>query len=381
MFRIIAIDHDLISFTDEVQNNWPYILITNPKDARYLSSNEPYERMELSTHIHLLIFSIYPIQEIIVEIDNQLIYEKTIHNYDINNPFYAIPCKSKEYLNGLHQITVKVIDIHNKIKSTDHYFSLNGQTRPFDNYFSQWILIGPIQQILIWAFVIIDIFIFFWLILLKNSPPDSKNQQNSTIDKLKYFFFYRCYMLRQNSVIYYILLVFWGSVLFIPWFVGEISPNHFGCVFLWGIIHLFEKSPKKFVMEYFFTLDTHLYASFLLFSFLSSLLYFWIFSGTNNLSFLHSLSRKKRALFALFVYLFSIYQIHNSFSVIRRIYVIYNWYSLLLSPVVAWYNSFVILYCLKFVVGIILKSIQNTKIEQPTTNTKKGNKAGNKKKS
>jgi hypothetical protein len=90
-YRIVAVDHDLISFVDidlpileippleKNENNvlpldsnndviWPkqklnlppVVLITNPKDARYtLPTKEPLHRTRYSTHIRFLVFSKY----------------------------------------------------------------------------------------------------------------------------------------------------------------------------------------------------------------------------------------------------------------------------------------------------------------------------------
>jgi hypothetical protein len=35
MFRVAAIDHGLFSFVDVKHNDWPIILITNPKNALF----------------------------------------------------------------------------------------------------------------------------------------------------------------------------------------------------------------------------------------------------------------------------------------------------------------------------------------------------------
>ena len=51
-YRIVAIDHDIVSFVDTIYGNLPVILITNPKDARFLvPQREPYWRIKRSTHI------------------------------------------------------------------------------------------------------------------------------------------------------------------------------------------------------------------------------------------------------------------------------------------------------------------------------------------
>ena len=51
-FRIVAIDHDLMSFVDTFLHDWPVILITNPKPATYMIPNhEPIARIANSTHV------------------------------------------------------------------------------------------------------------------------------------------------------------------------------------------------------------------------------------------------------------------------------------------------------------------------------------------
>ena len=54
-YRVLAVDHDLISFVDVQLNTWPVVLITNPKDAHYIMRpHEPLGRMRKSTHIRSL---------------------------------------------------------------------------------------------------------------------------------------------------------------------------------------------------------------------------------------------------------------------------------------------------------------------------------------
>ncbi|VDD84399.1 unnamed protein product, partial [Mesocestoides corti] len=59
-FRIVAVDNDLVSFVDAQMHkrdsdDWPLVLITNPKDAGFLlPSKEPTERILKSTHIRCL---------------------------------------------------------------------------------------------------------------------------------------------------------------------------------------------------------------------------------------------------------------------------------------------------------------------------------------
>lgn len=51
-YRVLAFDHDLLSFMDLKFQQWPAVLITNPKEAQYLHPGvEPLGRIQSSTHI------------------------------------------------------------------------------------------------------------------------------------------------------------------------------------------------------------------------------------------------------------------------------------------------------------------------------------------
>ena len=55
-FRVLAVDHDLLSFVDARLGDWPLILVTNPKDAQFLAPHhEPTESIKYSTHIRSVV--------------------------------------------------------------------------------------------------------------------------------------------------------------------------------------------------------------------------------------------------------------------------------------------------------------------------------------
>lgn len=59
LFRVAAIDHGIFSFVDVKLNDYPIILITNPKSSKfYMPGYEPLHRIEESTHIRVLVYSI-----------------------------------------------------------------------------------------------------------------------------------------------------------------------------------------------------------------------------------------------------------------------------------------------------------------------------------
>jgi len=51
-YRVAAFDHGMFSFVDTVHDEWPVILVTNPKHALFsMSTSEPLELMRDSSHI------------------------------------------------------------------------------------------------------------------------------------------------------------------------------------------------------------------------------------------------------------------------------------------------------------------------------------------
>lgn len=51
-YRLVAVDHDLVSFVDTSLHQWPLVLITNPKPAQFvIPHTEPLARMAFSSHV------------------------------------------------------------------------------------------------------------------------------------------------------------------------------------------------------------------------------------------------------------------------------------------------------------------------------------------
>uniref|UniRef100_H3DPM0 Transmembrane protein 62 n=1 Tax=Tetraodon nigroviridis TaxID=99883 RepID=H3DPM0_TETNG len=56
-YRVLALDHDLFSFADLKFEQWPVVLVTNPKEAQYMHPGaEPLGRIRRSTHIRFLLW-------------------------------------------------------------------------------------------------------------------------------------------------------------------------------------------------------------------------------------------------------------------------------------------------------------------------------------
>eukprot|EP00698_Gefionella_okellyi_P009562 TRINITY_DN2441_c0_g1_i1.p1 TRINITY_DN2441_c0_g1~~TRINITY_DN2441_c0_g1_i1.p1 ORF type:complete len:762 (-),score=130.38 TRINITY_DN2441_c0_g1_i1:269-2323(-) len=128
-YRLIAFDHDLMSFVDAELDQWPVILLTNPKPANYLSSTEPLSRIRQSTHIRMLVFSQVEITSVRVSIDiaNQQTEAKRVRK---GHPLFVLKWNPSDLSPGLHIITITATDGRGNKRSVQHSFSVDGTLAP-----------------------------------------------------------------------------------------------------------------------------------------------------------------------------------------------------------------------------------------------------------
>lgn len=109
----MAFDAGLFSFKDfsiskNRNKNSIFILITNPKDIQFKTTNnrEPLERMAYSSHIRFLIFSKYDVLSAKVFIDDVKLGQAIRVKPD--KPLYVIKWDSSVYIKGYHKLKVVV---------------------------------------------------------------------------------------------------------------------------------------------------------------------------------------------------------------------------------------------------------------------------------
>ncbi|OZJ04422.1 hypothetical protein BZG36_02922 [Bifiguratus adelaidae] len=168
MYRIMAVDHDILSFVDpslplpeipmpypkgwsvfdrnmtnllpqETLPSPPVVLVTNPKDARYLLPNhEPSQKIKTSTHIRMLVFcDTYRLPpKIKVTIDGedvpgQIEYKGRGRPAGLGSdflPLYVLPWDPSQYDDSQnHVIEVIVTDADGKVGTATQFFRLDSQ--------------------------------------------------------------------------------------------------------------------------------------------------------------------------------------------------------------------------------------------------------------
>ncbi|XP_012060573.1 PREDICTED: transmembrane protein 62-like [Atta cephalotes] len=238
MYRLAAIDHGQFSFIDIKHNDWPVILITNPKNVLFMMpQKENLESIIKSTHVRILAFSTVPLKTVEIQLDND-VWQKCDH---VNGPLYVLPWNSTRYKEGIHQITVCVVDNENRRKIVSYSFSLDGS----------WLSVSILPKLVLMA-NIVYIFQFLFLVTLilaiiplcflrfvhmyYKTNCDLNNRIELPRRRMKFFHLW----LRKLWILSAVDRVFYGLVLYTlyfavgPWTMGEIIEDHTGVIFVWG---------------------------------------------------------------------------------------------------------------------------------------------------
>ena len=148
-FRLLAFDHGLMSFIDVKHNDWPVVLITNPKDASFLNlKRDPVDLIRTSSHIRVLAFSLHNITKVSVRIDDQ---ESWLPCKHVQGPLYVHVWNPKFYEQGLHTIEAAVEDSSGLRKVIKQSFSLTDPDYHF-GFLARMVLMLDISVIVSYIF-------------------------------------------------------------------------------------------------------------------------------------------------------------------------------------------------------------------------------------
>jgi Icc-related predicted phosphoesterase len=123
-YRIISIDNDIYSFSEETMGEYPTVTITTPTDSRFYSPNTRVDRLIQQNEIRVLIFDPKSVLSTEVYIDGKFLGNLT---YAGNN-LWVLPYNQQEYSTGAHELSVVVKTESGEVVRS-HSFNLN-DTRP-----------------------------------------------------------------------------------------------------------------------------------------------------------------------------------------------------------------------------------------------------------
>lgn len=235
MYRLLAVDHGMLSFIDIKHQQWPVVLITNPKDALFLMPRkENFEIVSESTHVRILAFSPAAIESVEIQIDD----EAWVVCRHVEGPLYVAPWSPKNYKIGLHTIKGYVRDVDGRTKFHTQPFSLEGRKLSFE-LLPKLVLMtnaSTFFKCMFWTFNLLAI-----LPLMLLRVVHYRAIKKHIISRTKGFTGCFHVWIRKLWTLSSVDRIFWPTVLYPiyltvgPWSVGFIVEERLGAIFAWGI--------------------------------------------------------------------------------------------------------------------------------------------------
>ncbi|KAM4542627.1 transmembrane protein 62 isoform 2-T2 [Odontesthes bonariensis] len=319
-YRVLALDHDLMSFSDLRFERWPAVLITNPKDAQYLHPGvEPLGRIRRSTHVRILAFSEAPITAVHVSIDG----EPLGRGRSAGGPLYILLWDPSLYLTGLHTIRVKVEDSAGRSSVQEQHFTLEDGVTPSFSFSQSFILLTDHYILGRVAFILTMLLNVGVLVAFRYlRVPTGRGLFSQTFMSL--------HLVSKIDTFYYSLLLFNLCTALGPWFVGELIDGHSGACFAFGVVvdgHFLEGS-----LTYVVGVIQLLFFNMPLTSYLCWSLHHRCHGRTFRSHFLGPGRRWRTLAVHLFMLLLLTWQVHSCYFLLET----YGLTAFFLSPVRTW---------------------------------------------
>ncbi|XP_015436785.1 PREDICTED: transmembrane protein 62-like [Dufourea novaeangliae] len=249
MYRLAAIDHGQFSFIDVKHEEWPVVLITNPKHALYtMPRKENVLSVVKSTHIRVLAFSIAPIKSVEVQLDDATWF-KCEH---VKGPLYTFKWNTAEYMNGIHTIRVRVVDTDGRETIVFQPFALDGSRLSF-RILPRLILMSNVSNIFQFLFGTVLILLVVPLCLLRFLHIlCEKKQMHRPRLRIKFFHLWlrKLWILSTVDRLCFPLVLYALYLTIGPWAIGEVIDNHTGVIFAWGTFVGNSYLPGAFTYAY-----------------------------------------------------------------------------------------------------------------------------------
>ncbi|XP_072786128.1 transmembrane protein 62 isoform X4 [Taeniopygia guttata] len=227
-YRILAFDHDLLSFADLNFEEWPVVLITNPKSFLYSSStHEPLVKILYSTHIRILAFSPSVIISVKVYIDG--VHLGNAHH--VSGPIYVLKWSPQNYSEGFHHIEVTVQDASGRIGTCGHLFGMEENLSLRFDFWSSVILLTDhyvLARVLFGLIVLIQITL---LVVFRHLQKPALKGKPGLLTLTSY----SLHVFSKTNTFYYSILVLNLYTILGPWFVGELIDGQMGACFSFGV--------------------------------------------------------------------------------------------------------------------------------------------------
>ncbi|CAH8515601.1 unnamed protein product [Schistosoma bovis] len=243
-YRIVAVDNDLVSFVDvrklspnDSSKEWPIILITNPKNVNFLlPRKEPFHRIEFSTHIRILVWSLSPILRVSVSIDGiHQGFAEPANSLESDNstPLYVLPWNTSQWSTNpyaFHVIEVTARDVNNNQRTVVQSFSLRNRAVFPIGFLSKILVVNSMSVSVSALYYTLWITVFTFVV-----SPLLIRRLNLLVHLLRTRLGRGMYQISSTKKLLLPILVFMVYQISCPLFMGYLVADKFGFVFSFGI--------------------------------------------------------------------------------------------------------------------------------------------------
>ena len=130
-FRVLVVDHGQLSFIDTFLGEFPMGVVTNPKDARYLSTHEPAHALA-STHLRVAAFTSADanVTSVRVFFDGDEAHSQAGLAQPQGSGMFALPWNASQFGPGRHTVHCTILDSQGRASHIEQAFSLDGAVEP-----------------------------------------------------------------------------------------------------------------------------------------------------------------------------------------------------------------------------------------------------------
>ena len=227
-YRLLAIDNGVLSFTDIQHGAWPAVLVTNPKNSRFLAPRvEKLENILVSNVVRILAFSPHGISSVSVQLNSEdwKLCQKEKENV------YTLDWDPSDYVGSDNIIRVEVVDGFGESREISEKFVVDQDSVSSLTYslYARLILQGSPYSLLRFLWLA-----GFWLgsvplCLARYSPARLEHLTGPGLT-------YSLGLVARRKVLFNVYIATCIFVTFGPWHVGEILTGHIGYVFAWATI-------------------------------------------------------------------------------------------------------------------------------------------------
>lgn len=239
-FRVMAVDQGTFSFTDVKFGEWPVVLPTYPKDARFMMPDKEVYGDYIRNTIRVLVFSDAPVTRVTIAVDDG---ESVEASQADNGPLYELAWDAAKYASGQHKLSVTALDQNDRIKTYEQHFTLNpSEAEQIDNSFPNFVLRSSFTTLFHVLFLLTLLGNICTALCLKGlyffaqtgrlSPKQLKHLRSCA----KFCLFRKLFLVCSYNKIFLPLVSFVSYMAVGPWVVGSLIEGYTGAVFAWGVL-------------------------------------------------------------------------------------------------------------------------------------------------